>query len=100
MKYIEEQKAVYETGRRHLAAIMGKDPHMFDQNDIDVSCRHVIEQPSRDHHRAAGSVANALGIVQWSWHSTPEKIPQTCPRKFATQKQTVCLSILQEKRKF
>lgn len=33
---MEEEIAEFEIGKRHLASIMGADPDMFTQEDIDV----------------------------------------------------------------
>lgn len=36
-KFMADQVAEYEIGRRHLANMMGEDPETFTQEDIDVS---------------------------------------------------------------
>nr|KAG5708910.1 hypothetical protein BaRGS_009319 [Batillaria attramentaria] len=39
---MEAQVAEYEIGRRHLANIMGKDPELFDQDDIDKAIEYLL----------------------------------------------------------
>lgn len=34
--FMDEEIAEFEIGKRHLATIMGADPDMFTQDDIDV----------------------------------------------------------------
>ena len=36
-KFLKEEVAAYEIGKRHLANMMGKDIDNFEQADIDVS---------------------------------------------------------------
>lgn len=36
---MEQQTYEYNVGKRHLANMMGADPEMFSQKDIDVSIK-------------------------------------------------------------
>ena len=36
-KFMSNEVAEYEIGRRHLANMMGEDPEAFTQEDVDVS---------------------------------------------------------------
>ena len=36
--FMDNEIAEYELGKRHLANIMGQDPQLFDQEDINVCC--------------------------------------------------------------
>lgn len=41
-KFMADQVAEYEIGRRHLANIMGEDPETFTQEDIDEAIKYLL----------------------------------------------------------
>jgi hypothetical protein len=40
-EFMKEQLHQYNVGKRHLANMMGEDPDMFTQEDVDVSTADV-----------------------------------------------------------
>jgi hypothetical protein len=40
-EFMKEQLHQYNVGKRHLANMMGEDPNMFTQEDVDVSTADV-----------------------------------------------------------
>lgn len=41
-EFIKEETIAYETGKRHLANMMGKDPENFTQKDINASLKYLF----------------------------------------------------------
>lgn len=40
--FMQTQNLEYQIGKRHLANMMGEDPEMFTQEDVDVSSLNLI----------------------------------------------------------
>ena len=53
-KMIKAETEEYNIGKRHLANIMGQDPDLFEQEDIDVSIYRSLAGPHPFHTSREG----------------------------------------------